>query len=165
MKNKKLNYFLGVAVVLIWGSIIFKIFKAVSGDDLPISNMATAEKRDTVNYELAGQDTAKLNLNYRDPFSEKKAEPVEIPVSELVHKPVIAKPVKTAINWDVIRYSGFVRNQGSKKLIAMISINGRQLMMSEGETLEKVKLLKNLKDSIKVSFEGATKFIVLNTKL
>jgi hypothetical protein len=42
--------------------------------------------------------------------------------------------VMPPFNWDVIRYSGYIKNPGSKKLIAFMKVNGQEAMMSEGET-------------------------------
>jgi len=50
-------------------------------------------------------------------------------------------------------------NPATKKLIALVSVNGQNITLSEGQTKNEVKLIKNLRDSIKVSFEGKTKFI------
>jgi hypothetical protein len=72
-------------------------------------------------------------------------------------------PAKPAMNWSFISYSGYIRNPASKKLIALVSINGQNLTLAEGETKNQVKLLKNLRDSIKISYEGKTKFIVIKS--
>ncbi|RKR84470.1 hypothetical protein BDD43_4708 [Mucilaginibacter gracilis] len=162
MKNKKLTYFLGFLVVTIWGLIIVKLFKAINGDDEPLA-IATrpAMKTSLADYAIP-KDTTHLLLNYRDPFSEKKAEPVEKATDEPSHKIIV--PQKPAINWNNIRYSGYIHNAGSKKLIAMVNVNGKELMLSEGETAEQVKLIKNMKDSIKILYQGTKKFIPLNNK-
>jgi hypothetical protein len=164
MKSKKLTYVLGFLVLLVWGLIIYRLFKAAGGDgeSLPISSHAEMKEAST-DYTLP-KDTTHLLLDYRDPFSVKKSEPVEIPVNQLIQKKSLSVIQKPMVNWNVIRYSGFIHNPGSKKLIALLNINGEELMMSEGETADQVKLIKNLKDSIKVTYQGATKFIILNTK-
>lgn len=161
MKSKKLTYFLGVLVIVVWGLILYKLFLAVSGDEGPVINNILTPAKESLNDYTIVKDTTRLSLNYRDPFTDKKPEPVEIPVSQLVHKTPVQKP---AINWTMIRYVGFIHNPGSKKIIAMVNINGKEIMMTEGETAEQVKLIKNLKDSIKVSYQGAFKFITLNNK-
>jgi len=63
------------------------------------------------------------------------------------------------MNWSFITYSGYIRNPSTKKLVALVSINGQSLTLSEGEIKNQVKLVKNLRDSIKISYEGKTKFI------
>jgi len=159
-----MTYFLSFLVLLVWGLIIYRIFKATGSDEDPLPIAARTESKEALTDYTVPKDTSHLLLNYRDPFSVQKAEPVEIPIDKLISKnvkPVIQKP---PVNWSGIRYAGFIHNPGSKKLIAMIDINGRELMLSEGETGDQVKLIKNLKDSVKLTYQGATKFITLNTK-
>jgi hypothetical protein len=166
MKNKKLTYFLGVLVVGVWGMIIYRVFQAVGGDDSQPILIQTASKKEAFNdYEIP-KDTSKLLLNYRDPFSEEQQkDTAEIPIRKLVH-PVNTRAVvqKPSTNWGMIKYSGFIHNPGSKKIIAIMNINGKEQLMSEGETVEQVKLIRNLKDSVKVLYQGNTKFITMNTK-
>lgn len=165
MKNKGLTSVLVLVVMVVWGMIIYRIFTAVNADDdHPLQN-TTALKKEVFNDYTIPRDTAKLLLNYRDPFAVAKPEEKEVasdkPLVQKMSKPV---PPKPPVNWSLIKYSGYIHNPGSKKLIAIITVNGKELMMSEGETAEQVKLIKNGKDSVKVSYQGATKFIVLNNK-
>jgi len=162
MKSKKLVYFLVLLTVTLWGGVFYQIFTRVGSGDEPVLAKEPTPARETLNDYAAHRDTARLLLDYRDPFSAPKSEPVEIPVSHLVHKSVMVAIPKPSINWSVIKYSGFIHNPGSKKLIAMISINGKELMLSEGETADQVKLVRNMKDSVKVTYQGSTKFITLN---
>jgi len=166
MKNKKVTYILGILVLGVWGMIIYKVIQATGGDDdHGFQTQATYKKEAFNDYEVP-KDTTKLLLNYRDPFSEgKQKDTTEIPVSKLVHpassRPVIQKPM---INWNFIKYAGFIHNPGSKKIIAILSINGKEQLLAEGETAGEVKLIKNMKDSIKVLYQGNIKFITMNTK-
>jgi hypothetical protein len=165
MKNKGLTYVLGLVVLVVWGLIIYRIFLAVSADDNQPLQSSTSLKKEAFNDYTIPKDTTKLLLNYRDPFAAPKPEEKEtFPDKSPVQKVVSPVPKRQPVNWNLIKYSGYIHNPGSKKLIAMMNINGKELMMSEGETAEQVKLIKNLKDSVKVSYQGATKFIVLNNK-
>ncbi|WP_158829364.1 hypothetical protein [Mucilaginibacter lacusdianchii] len=171
--NKATVYLLGLMVAAVWGLIIYRVVSAVSEDDTPPVTAApvTAKKEPLNDYALI-KDTTSLKFNYRDPFGSEKApakDTVQIPVSKLVHPPVglsSMRPVSTkpAINWNFIRYSGYIRNPHTKKLIAIMSINGRSLMLSEGEAASEVRLLRNLKDSVKVAYQNKTRFIVMNTE-
>lgn len=165
MKSKKLTYVMVVLTTLIWGMIFYKVYKALSGDDTPVFILEHVPVKGSMVDYAVQKDTARLLLNYRDPFSTKKSELVETQAIQPVEKILRAVSPKAPINWSVIRYSGFVNNPGSKKLIAMISVNGKELMLSEGETGEQVRLVKNLRDSIKVTYQGVTKFITLNRSL
>lgn len=162
MKNKKLTYFLIVAVAGVWSIILYRIFDASgSGDNDPLP-VAKKNLKEVYNDFSVPKDTTKLLLNYRDPFgliplkdTTKTRKPLPIKKTALIVKPVM--------NWSFITYSGYIRNPASKKLIALVNINGQKITMTEGEIKNRVKLLRNLRDSIKVSYEGKTKFIVIKS--
>jgi hypothetical protein len=158
MKNKKLTYVLGLAVLVVWGLIIYRVVAAAGGDDGDVPVAAAPVKKEPYNDYAVPKDTTHLLLNYRDPFGlVKQKDTVKM---SLAHNHKIAgTALKPAFNWGFIKYSGYVRNPGSKKLLAILTINGRSVNMTEGETIDKVKLLRNMGDSVKVSCDGHTKFI------
>jgi hypothetical protein len=157
VKNKKLTYFLGLVVVVVWGMIIYRIFNAVGGNDDDNSPMMIKPVKEAFNDFGIPRDTTHLMLNYRDPFGLVKQKDTVQPSSKRIMRtgPAVIK----SMDWGFIRYSGYMLNPGTKKLIAMVTINGQNLTLSEGQTKLQVKLLRNLRDSIKVSYEGKTKFI------
>jgi hypothetical protein len=157
MKNKKLTYVLGLAVLVVWGLIIYRVVVAAGSDnDLQV---ATAPiKKEAYNDYTIPKDTTHLLLNYRDPFGLVKQKDTIKVSSSHSHK-IGGVSLKPMFNWGFIKYSGYMRNPGSKKLLAILTINGRSVNMAEGETIDKVKLLRNMGDSVKVSCDGHTKFI------
>jgi len=162
VKNKKLTYFLGFVVLVVWGLIIYRIFDASGGPDDDPAPTANTRQKEAYNDYAIPKDTARLLLNYRDPFGIiKTKDTAEIPLKKLLHKGAINLPVKPAFNWSFIQYSGYIRNPDSKKLIALVTINGKNEMFSEGEIKDNVKLIRNFRDSIKISFNGITKFIAI----
>lgn len=163
MKNKTLTYILVVVVVGIWGIILYRIFDAVKSGDDSVAPAAIKQEKEAYNDFSIPKDTTKLMLNYRDPFGITKQKDTVAKAINLAHVAKVASPLKPAINWSFITYSGFIRNPASKKLIALVNINGQNLTLVEGETKNRVKLLRNLRDSIKISYEGKTKFIVIKT--
>lgn len=163
MKNKKLTYFLIFIVLAVWGLIIYRVFDAAGGNDDPVPVAAIKPAKESYNDFSIPKDTTKLLLNYRDPFGLIKFK--DTVAQPVVHhaKSAIQLPIKPAVNWSFIQYSGYIRNPSSKKLIALVSINGKNEMLLEGDTKSQVKLLRNLRDSIKVSFNGKTKFIAIKS--
>jgi hypothetical protein len=160
MKNKKLTYFLGFVVLMVWGIIIYRIIDASSGSDDPVPVVSNTPQKEAYNDFAIAKDTTHLLLNYRDPFGlVKQKDTLSLAAKKSTHKSMISMDKKPAFNWGFIQYSGYIRNPGSKKLITLISINGKNEMLSEGESRDNVKLIKNLRDSIKISFNGKTKFI------
>jgi hypothetical protein len=162
MKNKKSTYLLGAAVLIVWGLIIYRIFNALNDTGPDASAMSAPVKKETYNDYTIPADTTRLSLNYRDPFGITQTKDT---VSD---KHMLISAVKTApreaapgMNWDFIRFVGYIRNPDSKKLVAMIHLNGAELMMSEGEMNSNLKLIKNYRDSIKITYQGKTKFIPL----
>ncbi|WP_428330292.1 hypothetical protein [Mucilaginibacter sp.] len=159
LKHKNAIYILGLVTAAVWGLIIYSVLQGMKGNvDVPMT--APTVKQEAYNDYAVPRDTTKLLLNYRDPFGLVKAKDttVIIPVKHLAH-PIA--PVKSGINWSFIRYSGYIHNPVSKKTLTLLSINGRDEMLAEGETKDQVRLIRNLHDSIKVSFNGKVKFITL----
>jgi hypothetical protein len=164
MKNKKFIYVSGIAALVIWGLIIYRIFNTVSNnDDNNIALNNTPQKKEAYNDDAIIKDTTHLLLNYRDPFSlVKLKDTAEIPVKKILFKNSTILPGKPVFNWGFLRYAGYIRNPTTKKLVAMVSINGKNEMLIEGQTKQQVKLLKNLRDSIKISYGGKVKFIPMS---
>lgn len=163
MKNKKLTYFLIAAVAGLWGLIIYRIIGAVNTDD-DVAPVTTTRVKEAYNDFSLPKDTAKLLLNYRNPFGPVKVRDTVVskPEKPALNKTAAVPPVvKPAINWSFINYSGYICNPSTKKLIALVSINGQSTTLAEGESKNQVKLIKNLRDSIKISYEGKTKFIAI----
>ena len=148
---------------MVWGLILYRVFDAVSSsDDRPVQAVVKQEKEAYNDYSLPN-DTIRLLLNYRDPFGITKAKDTIAKKSKVISHRNIAIVPKPTMNWSFITYSGYIRNPSSKKLIALVSINGQNLTLAEGEIKSQVKLLKNLGDSIKISYEGKIKFIVIKS--
>jgi len=161
MKKKTTTYVLGIVVLLIWGLVYRSIRNAVGSDEDDTPIISRALPKDPYNDYTIPKDTTHLLLNYRDPFGLVKWKDTTIvtkPV-RLSLKPTTPKP---AMDWSFIKYSGYIRNPNSKKLVAILTINGKSVMMADGETSDDVKLIKNLRDSVQVSFKGKTKFIVIH---
>lgn len=163
MKNKKVTYLLIAVVLGVWGLILYRLFDAVgnNNDIPPVANMRQV-KEEYNDFSLP-KDTAKLKLNYRDPFGLAKPKDTTSKRTAVSIKQPIKTNVKPSINWGFISYAGYVRNPASKKLVTLLLINGKNVTLSEGETREQVKLLRNLRDSVKVSYQGKTKFITLKS--
>ncbi len=157
-----MTYLLGLIVLVVWGMIIYRVFDAAGeGDDDKLPPVSAKLGKEPYNDFSLPKDTSKLLLNYRDPFGLiKQKEQAVTPVKKSVGT-AIPTVIKPAINWSFINYSGYISNPGTKKLIALVSINGQNMTLTEGEIKNQVKLVKNMRDSIKVSFDGKTKFIVL----
>jgi len=166
MKNKKLTYFLIAAVAVLWGLITYRVIGAVTADDDTSPQITATRVKEAYNDFSLPKDTAKLLLNYLDPFRSAKAKDTltNKPKKPVLNKnPTMPAMIKPAMNWSFISYSGYIRNPSTKKLIALVSINGQSTTLAEGESKNQVKLIKNLRDSIKISYRGKTKFIAIKS--
>lgn len=160
-KNKNVTYLLICAVAVVWGIIIYRLFFLDAGEDGEKVFLKASVTHEAYDKYLVKNDTFKLALNYRDPFPGKNPPPATIPITT-VTAPVNPKPFKPLpppVNWSGIKYSGYITNPKTKKMVAILIVNGKERMTAEGESLEGVKLLKNKKDSILVSWMGKQKYI------
>lgn len=69
MKNKYAQYFLVPLLVVVWGTVFYKIYIAISGESYELPNTPSffASTKDVVDTE-----TYTLLLDYKDPFLGKK---------------------------------------------------------------------------------------------
>jgi hypothetical protein len=164
-KNKSLNYLLLGVVGLVWGLIIYKLFIYLTfkEEEEVIMPSPPLKKTSAEDYAIV-RDTTTLLLNYRDPFSAGQS--AKDPATQRAVQPARSTdatrtPVKPKFSWDFIQYEGFIKSPNARQIIALVRINGKSLMLGEGEEAEHVRLLKNLKDSVKVSSGGKVAFIHL----
>lgn len=159
LKGKTATYLLIAAVAAVWGLIIYRIFASI-GDDVPVSASALPGKKVPLDDYAFKPDTTRLLLNYRDPFG--KSSTVSTSDTSNLKKTaskvtLTAAPVKKEITWPAISYGGYIQNPESKKLIALLHINGRNVMLAEGESVDGVKLIKNLKDVVNLQYQGESR--------
>lgn len=146
-KNKFVKILLPV-VILIWGYVGYVIFDAFSSDDSEIqktpvtSNYTklTIEKKES--FELLPIDIDPfLGTLYKKPKTKRTAS--------------VNKPSKKEIKWPTIQFQGIV--SGGASSVYMVSINGQQYLLSMGDEIQNVKLIKGSSEAISLKFEGQTK--------
>lgn len=164
MKSKPLTYLLIVSVAAVWGIIFYRIFSAQGDEEISLTPLTKYNKVNESLDDYVMKDTFILSLNYRDPFltdvpdvniktANITSEAQKSSVNELSHKP--------AINWNIIKYTGFISNPLKKSPVAIVQVNGTEHMMKEGESMDGVKLIRILRDSVKVTYQNKTKFITI----
>lgn len=154
-----MTYLLIVSVLGLWGFIFYRVADNVS--TVPAKISAPGKKvlvgEDKV---FSVKDTFTLLLNYRDPFTGEIAmEPVNEARESARNLPLL-KPDPPKLPHVI--YTGYIINPGSKRAVSIITINGKEQMMAEGETIGDVKLLINRKDSVQVHYKGRNYFIRKN---
>lgn len=161
VKGKKFTYLLIGAVGIVWGVIVYKVFFNSSGDNYELKMGSGPIQHEVYDQYVVSKDTFTLALNYRDPFlgtMEAAALPVKkgLPIISADFSP---RPVKPIIDWNSIKYSGYILNPLTKSPASIVTVRGIEKMMTVGETFEGVKLIRNKKDSILVSWQGKEKYI------
>lgn len=163
VKHKKLTYLLICVVTAVWGVIIYRLFFNEEDVAYKPGFVAVEPKKEPYDQYQVNNDTARLRLNYRDPFiNTTDIEPDAKEPDLSGHRPPVNlnPPVVPApVDWSTIKYAGYIINPVTKKLVSVIVVNNRERMLAEGEIFEGVKLLKNKRDSILVSWRGKQKYI------
>ena len=151
MKKKSFTYILLIVVAIIWFQVFARVKGSFFGEEAPehqpIKNsMVMAPKV---------KDTFALNANYRDPFQDGGFTAVEEinenEIEQLMERPKPPPPVY----WPKIKYYGIVRNTESTKPLAIVNVDGVQLMLRKGEEIF---------DGIKLSAIGRDSILVVNKR-
>ncbi|MDN3588079.1 hypothetical protein QWY86_15455 [Pedobacter aquatilis] len=165
MKTKSTVYVLIACVAAVWGIIFFKVFTGISGEEEGQVTQERAKKIEYFNLVDHREEISELESASRDPFKglEYKQQENDLTVEKpgLVPAPVMPLAAKPQVNWSGIYYRGYISNPGSKQKIAMLSVNGKEAMLSVGESFGGVKLLAYATDSVKVSYQQAVKYIII----
>ena len=154
-----MTYLLICCVAGVWGIIFYRFFAAMSAEDEAPVNARVIHKT-YFNMTDHAKDPVVLEMDYSDPFGSAYSEPINIPVSSVRNPlPMVAVPVKPQVNWSGIIYSGQIYNRIEKRHVAIISVDGQEVMLSEGEKEKGLKFIKQVGDSIKVEYQNATRYL------
>ena len=160
-KNKPLTIFLLVAVVAIYGSILYRSFSGQQTID-EVSNQTHHQMNNlSVNYQ---KDSFKIDFYLKDPFkSEGFLNKTKYSESPIVQPAKIspAKEIKKELipDWPAIKYYGFVKNRSNKKGLYLISVNHELTKMKLGASYKNITLVNANMDSAVFRFNGEQKSI------
>ena len=165
MKSKPLTYLLIVSVAAVWGIIFYRIFSAQGDEEISFTPLTKYNKVNESLDDYVMKDTFTLSLNYRDPFLTDVSD-ANIIIAKIASEAqnstaVNELPHKAAINWNIIKYTGIISNPLKKSPVAIVQVNGTEHIMKEGESMDGVKLIRILRDSVKVTYQNKTKFITI----
>ena len=158
-KNKKLTYFLICAVVVVWGVVLYKVFFNQADDGSEIKSQPVVKKDQIYDQYALKNDSFKLALDYSDPFvgtTKLETQVVETTAQQINFTP---PPPAPPIDWRSIKYLGYTVNHVTKKIVSIVVVNGKEQMLSDGEVLDGVKLIKNKRDSVLIYWQGKHKYI------
>lgn len=162
MKNKTITYILLFLVLVIWGTILYKIFFYTESESETFSMGKTSLTKITPE----SSDTFSLSLNYSDPFLKENVRSNSISKSSTsTRKSGQVKPTTIKNNpstspqvvWPKVKYEGLIKNNNNST--AILSINGSTQFLKIGDSFNDVKVESITKDSVIVSYHKNSKTI------
>ena len=161
MNNKYIKYFLIVAVVGVWSTIIYRIVHGASGpaDPAPVVKMPAR----AVN--PVDDDTFHLYADYPDPFLPESDSIVTdtairktVGTSTAAITPAIPSLPHEVLS-TIVRYQGTITNPKNKSRIAIVTIRGKEYLARENDKIEDIRIKKIEKNRISVVYKGEVSFI------
>jgi hypothetical protein len=147
--NKKLTYVLIPLVAVVWGLIFYKIYLQINGADDEIKTYALKQNSLTV----VPSDTARLKLNYRDPFLSYSFNHVAVRMSGFASSLQNTSVVKTPdFVWPAIKYGGMIVNSKTKRKTGLIDLENSNLLVKEGEEVKGYKVVQLFADSVVIRY-------------
>jgi len=159
--KKKINILLIVAVLLLWGSVIYKSLSNYLFADKSLS--VVSEIHAGKQFKIIEKDTFRLEILKRDPFLNKSfaSKKDKIIGKSYVAKKAIEKkhiPVKeTKVSFPSVSYYGYIKSKEKKDELIIVKINNQLKKLRINETFEGLKIKKIFKDSIYISNDSETR--------
>lgn len=137
-------------MIVIWGFLIYKIVDAFSSENTTIANTQKANFKPPKRIQ---KDTFSLVPIKSDPFlgtvySKSKETAVN---TNTTYRPRNEK------QWPSIGYFGIVADKKSTSSVYIVSVNGQQFLLKQGDSLQKLKIIKGSEKNIYIRYEGQTK--------
>ena len=141
MKSRWTTYLVLAVVIIVWGWVLWKII----GSTKNRSDSSTHDGQAYSNKQ-ASVDTDPLRMDYPDPFLKKK-----ILNSPQGSRPSIARPlpeVKRPVNSKKMQFVHLGRISVTGKQLHILTINGRQYEIQEGDSVDGFLFYKSDNDSL-----------------
>lgn len=153
MENKYLKYGLIAGAVFVWGAIIVRVFGGLSRPTPP----PWQAPRQQVIAAQPASDSFVLFADYPDPFlpdpdsitdiAAKSTSPYPSPAGTPALPP--PPPLKS-----MIQYIGLIANPQKKVKIAILNINGKEVLLREKGKKDGLLLIKIERDKVIVDYNG-----------
>ena len=143
MNKKKKIYVLLVAVLIVWGLIVVKIYKAIELDEtLNVEVVRNQTFEPDTHFEM---DSFSIETVERDPFLGTFIKP-----PKKIKKPLRPPPKSKLLKQ--ITYAGIVQKTKSKTPVFVVNINNRQYILKKGQTVDSVTLVRGNASQIVVRY-------------
>jgi len=164
LKGKKSLYVLIPAVLAVWGIIIYRV---VINQQQDIGSINTTPEEIFIQQENS-KDTCKMVWAYRDPFLDRPADQVcdtefdfstQNNVSSIKIGSYKSSEPEKKVQWPSIVYQGLIKNKSNGKMVAVFTINKRQVLLSEKQVFDGVLIESADNNKAVVQFGGELKTI------
>lgn len=158
MKKKNQIVILAPLVLLIWGIIAYRVFKAVKGKtEVRVANVPQLPFKQAA----AETTTYELQLDYEDPFLKNRRY-YRTPGPNTNSNPTAVKKVKPRVvrktsappvQWPRIVYHGLISHKEDKTTLYLVEVDGDSHFLKVGEAVNELRLVKAFPDSIYVRYK------------
>jgi type IV secretory pathway VirB6-like protein len=162
MKKNNLKYVLMLGVVVIWGTIIYRIIQSLKTDQ-PLVTFKNIPRNNTPD----PIDTFSLLLNYDNPFSgnpltSEIEDTIVTDKSLVTHAEQLSStnnpptPVQKNIQQapDFVKYSGYIYNPQKKMQMVMVTIQNQSFAMTENMEINDVTVKKITRNKLTIRYKG-----------
>ncbi len=161
MNSKKKTYILLIAVFLVWGLIVYRIYNVVNPTipKVEINNTTTSFKP----YKIAKKDAFSIKADYRDPFLEKYANKTNRSNRSNTKTSSTKKVTKKEekVIFPRIAYKGIISPKSRLDKHFILKINNKTVLFKLLETHKEIQLLQGDSKEIVVFYKGEQKKIAL----
>jgi hypothetical protein len=166
--KKRINAILLIIVAALWSTVIYKYVRQYFNTDEPIA--FTTNTNSNVN-KIKAKENFSLNPIERDPFLNQMqsnrivSKPIKIKQTHKNNTTAIIKPITTTQKpFPSIIYLGYIKSDNQKNELILVKVNGALQKIYNNETKNGIKVKKNQKDTIAVTFQNTTKKFSLKSK-
>ncbi|HKG05290.1 MAG TPA: hypothetical protein VKB19_02475, partial [Pedobacter sp.] len=147
----------------VWGMVLYRVFASVWADEQNIVSPVNAHLSKKMPLPEVMPDTFELLLNYPDPFTGETPEVIDLNpkgTGKLRQNATANLPQVTPFNpLDHMKYLGYVADGKGNHRVAIISYQGQERMLKEGDTISRVKIIKIGKNAATASYAGKTRLL------
>lgn len=163
MKGSRLTFVLLALAGAVWGMILLRVIRTMANDQPLSADPATAAEKVFARRPVS--DTFSLLAAYDDPFKGRVEVTEHVPVAQPSfvddrRLPVAAeqKEIRKPLD-SVAVYLGLISNREQGRKVAVLRLNGHEFLLSEGQTVEGIRMVEERGDSLKVIFEHKIKWL------
>lgn len=158
--KKKINIVLLVAVLSLWGTVLYKyVNQYFSKNELSVTRQQSTAKG---SYKVIAKDTFQLQAIARDPFLNiATAERKVVTGGSRVRRSIAPATPKVVVtrSFPTVQYYGYIKSVNNSKELMLMSVDGKFMKLKLNEDVAGFKVLKFTGDSVNVYFQKATKWV------